>query len=180
VGVAALLGAEQGRLLLRSPDEQHPLGGGELGQVFVHHVVLALPLREVDPRHTVDPGEPMHRGAERVGDLRQRRGRGDRQPQLPMQIADQSLRVLQLRDIDVEIHPVDALHLEPHMLGQDISDGSRYGHDGLRSDGRPAGQLTATCGSYTGPVRRSRSPTDRSPQPPPAEDTPRRAGAKPR
>src|SRR5688572_25302271 len=80
-----------------------------------------------------------------------------------MQIADQPRRVLQLRDIDVEIHPIDALHLEPHMLGQDISDGSRYGHDGLRSDGRPAGQLTATCGSYTGPVRRSRSPTDRSP-----------------
>src|SRR6476619_6472929 len=61
-------------------------------------------------------------------------------------------------------HPVDALDLELHMLGKDIADRSRYGHDGLRSDGRPAGQLTATCGSYTGPVRRSRSPTDRSPQ----------------
>jgi hypothetical protein len=27
--------------------------------------------------------------------------------------------------IDVEIHPVDALHLEHHVIGQDIGDGAR-------------------------------------------------------
>ena len=95
VGVAAFLGAEQGRLLLRPPDEHHPLLGGEALEVLVHHVVLALPLGEVDPRNTVDAGEPVHRSAERVGDLRQRRGRGDRQPQLPVHVADQPGRVLQ-------------------------------------------------------------------------------------
>src|SRR4029077_16635512 len=141
---------------------------------------FALPLGEVDPGHPVDLGETVHRRTERVGDLRQRCGRRDRQPQLPLDVTDQPSRELQVRDIDVQIHPVDALDLELHMLAKDIADRSRYGHDGLRSDGRPAGQLTATCGSYTRPVRRSRSPTDRSPNSPAAEDTTRRAGAKPR
>jgi len=40
---------------------------------------------------------------------------------------------------DVEIHPVDALHLEAHMIVKDIADAARYGHHRLRSDGRPAG-----------------------------------------
>src|SRR5450755_3408781 len=45
---------------------------------------------------------------------------------------DQTGRVLQLRLIDVQVHPVDAFHLEPDMLGQDIGNTSRYGHHGLR------------------------------------------------
>src|SRR5574338_1103520 len=98
-----------------------------------------------------------------------------------MQIANQPTRVLQLRDIDVQIHPVDAPYLEPHMLGQDISDGSGYGHDGLRSDGWPAGQQTAIYAVHT----QDRSAGHRlqptgAPKPPPAEDTTRRDGAKPR
>jgi hypothetical protein len=35
----------------------------------MHHVVLALALHEVHPRHRLVPGEPAHRRAERVGDL---------------------------------------------------------------------------------------------------------------
>ena len=51
MGIAALLGAKQPGLLLRPPDEQHPLGAGESRQVLVHDVVLALTLDEIDPRH---------------------------------------------------------------------------------------------------------------------------------
>jgi hypothetical protein len=68
VGVAAFLGAEQGRLFLRPPDEQHPLAGGEAGQVLVHDIVLTLPLGEINPRHTMVAGEPVHRLVERIGD----------------------------------------------------------------------------------------------------------------
>ena len=158
VGVAAFLGAEQLRLLLRPADEQDPLATGEPPQVLVHHVVLALALDEVDPWDAVVAGESVHRQGERVGDLRQRRGRGDRQPQTSMHVADQPGRVLQLRNIDVEKHPVDALDLKPHVLGEDIVDRSRYGHQ-WAPIGRAAspGQPTALCGSYTGPVHRSRS-----------------------
>ena len=101
----------------------------------MHHVVLALALDEVHPRHTVVPGEAMYRCGERVGDRCQRGGRGDRQTQLTVDEPEQTTRVLQLRHVDVEIHPIDALHLEGHVLGQDISHSARYGHDGLRSDG---------------------------------------------
>ncbi len=39
-------------------------------------------------------------------------------------VGDQPGRVLQAGHKDVEIHPVDALHLEHHMIGKDISDGA--------------------------------------------------------
>ena len=54
VSVVAFLGAEQGGFLLRPPDEHHPLAGGEVVELFVHHVVFALPFGEVDPGHPVD------------------------------------------------------------------------------------------------------------------------------
>ena len=128
LGVAAFLGPKQRRLLLRPPDEQHPLGVTgrlERGQVLVHHVVLALSLDEVHPRHPLVTGEAAHRGAERVGDPGQRCRRSDRQPQLPVDVADEPGRVLQLRHVDVEVHPVDALHLEDHVLGDDLGHGAR-------------------------------------------------------
>ncbi len=128
LGVTALLGAKQRRLLLRTADEQHPLGPArclEPGQVLVHHVVLTLPLDEVDPGDALIDRIPAHRGAERVGDLAQRRGRGDRQSQLPVDVTHDPSRILQLRDVDVEIHPVDALDLEDGVLGDDIGHSAR-------------------------------------------------------
>ena len=58
-----------------------PLGAPgrvELGQLLVHHVVLALALDEVHPRDSLIAGEAVHRGGEPVGDVGQWRGRGDR------------------------------------------------------------------------------------------------------
>ena len=43
----------------------------------------------------------------------------DRQAQLALHIAQQARRELQLRDINVAIHPVDALHFKHHMIGED-------------------------------------------------------------
>ena len=125
MGVAAALGAEQPGLLLRPPDEQHPLLAGEPGEVLVHDVVLALALAEVHPRHLLIAGEAAHRRGERVGDLPQRRGRGDRQPELALDVAQQPTGVLQLRHVDVAVHPVDALDLEHHVIGEDIGDSAR-------------------------------------------------------
>jgi hypothetical protein len=91
----------------------------------MHHLVLALTLDEVHPRHALSEGEPAHRGAERVGDLPQRRSRGNRQPELTVHIAHDPRRVLQLRDVHVQIHPVDTLDLEDGVLGNDIGHGTR-------------------------------------------------------
>ena len=91
----------------------------------VHDVVLALALDEVHPGHLLVAGEAAHRRAERVGDLPQRCGRGDRQRELALDVAEQPTGVLQLRHVDVAVHPVDTLDLEHHMIGEDGSDGAR-------------------------------------------------------
>jgi hypothetical protein len=98
--------------LLRQADEHHTLGGAEPPQVLVHHVVLALTSDEVDPRHALVAGEAMHRRGEPVADLGQRRGRGDRHTQLLVDVPDQTPRVLQPGDVDVAVHPVDAVDLK--------------------------------------------------------------------
>jgi hypothetical protein len=40
-------------------------------------------------------------------------------------VGDQPTRILQARHIDVEIHPVDALDLEQHVISEDIGDTAR-------------------------------------------------------
>ncbi|MDQ3527525.1 MAG: hypothetical protein M3424_06530, partial [Actinomycetota bacterium] len=85
----------------RTAHEQHALGPArclEPGEVLMHHLVLALTLGEVHPRHLLIENEPADRGAEGVGDLAQRRGRGDRQSQLPVDVTHDPGRILQLRD----------------------------------------------------------------------------------
>ena len=126
--IAALPGPEQRGFLLRPPDEHDPFGAArrlEGGQVLVHHIVFALPFGEVHPRDLLTLGEAVHRRGETIGNPGQRGSRGDRQAQLALHIPQQPAGVLQLRDVDVEVHPVDALHLERHMLGKDVSDSAR-------------------------------------------------------
>ena len=139
--------------------------------MLVHHVVLALAFREIDPRHAVVAGEPVHRGAERVGDLGQWCGGGDRQAQLPMYVGHQSRRVLQAGHIRIQIHAVNAVHREDHVLGHDIAEQialpSSLGSDRTGGRQRPTNRYD---GSYTGPDIRSRSHPDRLE--PPSTDRP--------
>ena len=120
VRVVAALGAEDAGLLLGDPDEQDPVGVGAPGQVFAHHLVLALPLREVQQRHVVGCGEVVDVGDELFGHRCDQGGRGDREPAMAHQEPDDLAGALQLRHEDVEVHPVDALDLEPHMIGEHI------------------------------------------------------------
>ena len=129
------LGAEHRVLLLRTPDEHHPLRCGEALQALLHDVVLPLTPGEVDPLNALGLGEPMHSAGEPVADLAQRRRRRDPHIEPAAQVADDPGRVLQLWLVHVQIHPVDALHLEHRVFGQDICHAPRYRHLGLRSDG---------------------------------------------
>jgi len=158
-GIAAFFRAEQRCLLLRPADEHHPLGCGERSEPIEHHVVLALAPAEIDPLDALIVGVAVHHRGEPIGDLRQRRGRGDRQAQLPVHVADQAPGVLQLRLIHVQIHPVDALGLERHMLRQHFGDGAGYRHHRLRSGNRrPAGPPTAQPVHTPATARCHRSP----------------------
>ena len=123
--VAAPLGPEHLVLLLRAADEHHPFLRGERRQALVHHIVLALPPSKIHHRDLVITGEPADRGCERIADRGQRSCRGHLAAKLAAQIAHQCKFGLQRRHVDVEIHPVDALNLEHHMIRQDVSDGAR-------------------------------------------------------
>ncbi len=67
-----------------------------------------------------------------------------------------TLHVLEPRLVNVEIHPVDALHLQGHMIGENISGASGYGHDGLRSTQALCGHppLRAVQAGPSGPASR--------------------------
>ena len=123
--VAALLGAEHPRLLLGAADEQHPVRAGEAGQVPVRDGVLVLALAEGQQVQSPGRDEVMDVRHERLGDRRHQH----RRRVLVPAVADEERRdpaaVLQLRLVDVEVHPVDRLDLENHVLGQDIGCGAR-------------------------------------------------------
>jgi hypothetical protein len=46
-------------------------------------------------------------------------------PSWRVDVAQQPTGMLKLRHVDVAVHPVDALHLEHHMIVEDIGDGAR-------------------------------------------------------
>jgi len=148
--VAPLLCPEHPGLLLRSPDEQHPFRAGEPGQVLGGDVVLALTLGELDQRHVLVPAEPVDRRDEALADrVHQRRGR-ERRATVPAEEAHHTSRVLQPGLVDVQVHPVDALHLQRHMTGENISGSAGYRHHKLRSQVGPTGPPNRHGGPMTG------------------------------
>ena len=91
----------------------------------MHHIVLALPPGEVDPRDAASLGEgpqprrevPAHRG--------DHRGRGDRLTQVAVNEAHHALRPLQLGHIQVAVQTVARFELEAHVIRQHIGHGAR-------------------------------------------------------
>lgn len=88
-------------------------------------LVLALPLDEVHPGHALLDRELAHRAGEGVRDFAQRCRGGDRQAQLLLHVPADPARILQLWNVDVEKHSVQALDLEERVLGDDIGHGAR-------------------------------------------------------
>jgi hypothetical protein len=82
----------------------------------MRHVVLALTADEVDHRHVVVPAEPVDRSHERLADRVHQRRRGEPVPPVAAQEPRHPGRVLQPRLAHVEVHPVDALHLERDVI----------------------------------------------------------------
>jgi hypothetical protein len=68
-------------------------------------------------------------------------------PRVLSQEEHHSVDELQLGHVDVEVHPVDALHFEGDVIGEDFGGTAGYGHIGLRSTQAHCGQPTASGGS---------------------------------
>jgi hypothetical protein len=124
VGVVAPLGPPHPRFLLRPADVQHSFPGPEVSQEPLGDVVLAL-LAEVHQFQAAGGDEVMDVRDERLRHrVHQRRGR-KLVTAVPDEEAASPGAVLQPGLPDVEVHPVDALNLETHMIGKDISNSSR-------------------------------------------------------
>jgi hypothetical protein len=145
LGVATLLGAKYRRLLLGLTDEYDAFGLIEAGQVLLHHVILALTLTELHHRNLLLFGEALHGGYEGFGH-RVHQSRGS---ELVAAMKTKELRhatfALQHRHVDVEVHPVDALQLEGHMILENVGNALWYAH----------------VGSGTTPILRDRLPLRR-------------------
>jgi hypothetical protein len=123
--VVAPLGAPHPCLLLSPADEQHPLIVSEVGEELLSEIVLTLTLGEADQLQATRGDETVDVGDERLGHrIHQRRGRV-----VVTAVADEKAldptTVGQPRLPHVEVHPVDGLHLEHHMISKDISDTAR-------------------------------------------------------
>ena len=67
----------------------------------------------------------VHRCAEPLADLGYGCCRGDRQPQLLVDVSDQTSPILQSGDVDIGVYPVDATNLENHVIVKDIGNTAR-------------------------------------------------------
>ena len=128
--VLALIGGEDVLVLLRDPDRGHPrtAGRGLPGQMRAHHLLLAVGLGEFHDRDLVGFGEGPHAPTESGAELLHDRRRGDRVAQMPGHEPDHLPRRLQLRDIAVEIDPIQTLQIKRHVPIEKIVHRQRLGH----------------------------------------------------
>jgi hypothetical protein len=83
-------------------------------------VVLPLALGEVDHGHALFLGEAVDGRHEGPGDGLEHDRRGHPVATVLAEETDYALGKLQLGDIDVQVHPVDALDLERDVPGQHV------------------------------------------------------------
>ena len=123
-GIAAFLGAEDRRLLLRLAHEDDPLGLAEARSVLLGDVVLALPLGERDQGDLFLLDKAIDSGDEGLAHgVHQCRG-GEGLTTMEAEERGDTAVGLESGLIDVEVHPVDAFDFQSHMVLEDIGDGT--------------------------------------------------------
>ena len=133
VAARALLGAKDGHLFLGFAEEQNALGPLKALAIFCGDIVLALSLLEGNDRDLVLLEEVIDLAQERLGhDSHQRRG-SDGLAAMEPEEASGLFFGLQLGLVDVEVHAIDALDFQGHVLLEDSGKAARYTHGWLRS-----------------------------------------------
>lgn len=122
--VAPFLRAEDARLLLRFPDEQHALLTLERRQILLRDVVLPLALLERDQVHPFGRGDSVDGLHECLTHGSDHHGRRHSGPQLRLHEVDKAAARLQGRD--VRIDAIDRFQLERHVVFEDLSNVFAY------------------------------------------------------
>ena len=105
--VAAFFSAEDRSLFLRFADKDHAVGLIEVAEPFGHHVILALSFLELDERDFVFLGKAFGCLHEAFGHgAHQHRG-SDGLTSMTVKKLYYAAFVLQLGDVDIEIHTVN-------------------------------------------------------------------------
>lgn len=132
-GVGAFLRAEHRRLFLGLADEEYAFRAGAAGAVGSRDVVLALVFVKGDEVHALLLDERFDLADEGGADrFHERRGGKGAAPMVAEERRDAGSR-LQFGLINIEVHAVNALNFEGHMLGDDVGNAAWYTHGWLRS-----------------------------------------------
>src|SRR5437762_3722453 len=110
------LGAIDGALLLRFAHQDDTLVGSKFGAPLVGHIVLALSVSERDQRNSIVLGVPLDGFHETTGDRLDHRRRRHRMPAVHAYELQNPFHRLPHRNVDVVVHPIDALQFEHDMI----------------------------------------------------------------
>jgi len=183
---AAALGPHDPRLFLGLADIDHAFAFAEIPQVLLRNIVLALAFLERDKVNALGIDEFLDVADERLGHRRHCSRRRKALAVMNPQVAHHGPHSLQVRHVDVEIHPVDRLKLQHDMITQHIGYRPCYAHGGLRSSTGPRTHRALRAPIFWAcPCRLDRSPPLLSTAihgylPPRVRCTPRRSEAEPR
>ncbi len=124
------LGAEHRRLLLCLANKQHAFLAAEFLAIGGGHVILTLALLEMYDRHFFFSGKLLHVREKRFGDGVHQDTGGEPVAEVKPKKTGYSSSPLQSRHVDVEVHAVNAFHLQGDVLAENIGDGPWYAHLG--------------------------------------------------
>ena len=112
-------------------------------------VVFALPLGEGEQRDGVLVGEVCDGLEEGVADGGEQGRGGEEVSAVVAEEGDDAQLALELGDIDVEVHAVDAFNCQGNLIAEDSGDGLGYSHGGFWSQGaaRPTDRSAVHKGS---------------------------------
>ncbi len=155
-------GAKSCRFLLGLANHHDPFPARRTRHVRGDHIVFALPLLKCEHRHLMRLGIPFNRCDKGVADGRHRGRRRDRAMPLLLEKPARPGLPLQVGDIDVQVHAVNALNFQRHVLAQGFSERKRcYTHSGSWLLGCPHGpthRLAVLMDAVISPPSRSHNP----------------------
>ena len=97
----------------------------ELSQELMGDIVFTLSVGEVDDRYALVFGEAVEGGDEVLADRLQQRRRREGLAPMVAEERHNSSGELQAGLVDVQVHPVDALDLQGHVVGEDFASTAR-------------------------------------------------------
>jgi hypothetical protein len=116
----AAFGPQHRRLLLRLADEKHSFGLLEPAQVLAGNIILALAFAKLHHRNLFPLCERLHGCDESLTDRIHECAGNELVSLVIAKESDYPCVPLQLRHVNIQVHPVDSFDLEADMLGQHL------------------------------------------------------------